>query len=189
MKKFQDQAKLVGMTVAEVAVLGGGMIVTKKFLDFNVLFKNQIEKDPKFAEKWFIKHQGAIKLVAGAIGAYYVKNPWVRMLLIGVALEGFVSEVRVLTTNKDGVSFFDKIGQGQSDLDAQLLQAAKEAEISGGQLDPASAYPTAVGQQESVTDRFPTAVGSMGESYALTNIMPGDTAVGQAPLMAAYPMF
>lgn len=121
-------AKHGAITTGEVAVMGTSMILTKKFLDARVLFAKHIEKDPAFADKWYIKHQGAVKVVGGAIAATMIKNPWIRMIAIGIALEGFITEARVLTTNKEtGVSFFESIGT--ADIDAEMLQAAKA--ISG----------------------------------------------------------
>lgn len=122
--KFKSIAKRGAMTVAEVAVVGGSMLLTTKFLDFETLFKDQIAKDPTYKDKWFIKHQGAIKLVAGATAAAYVKNPWLKLLFIGVAANGFIQEVRVLTAKDDGTNFFNQIGN--SEMDQKLLAAAND---------------------------------------------------------------
>lgn len=119
--RFMTHAKRAGMTVAEVAVVGGSMLATTKFLDFEILFKNQIEKDPTFKDKWYIKHQGAIKLVAGAAAAAYIKNPWLKLVAIGVAANGFIQEVRVLTQKEDGTNFFNQIG---NNMDQRLLELA-----------------------------------------------------------------
>ena len=126
--KFETIARRGSMTVAEVAVVGGSMLFTTKFLDFETLFKNQIEKDPTYKDRWFIRHQGAIKLVAGATAAAYVKNPWLKLLFIGVAANGFIQQTRVLTTQKDGTNFFNQIGnRNLSEMDNKLLAAAKNA--------------------------------------------------------------
>lgn len=135
---FKSQAKITAMTLGEVGVVGGSMILTSKFLDFNVLFKNQIAADPNYANKFHIKHQGAIKLVVGALAAAHIKNPWLKLLAIGVAVEGFIREVRVLTTDSAGTAFFDKIGNSNSqqnaEADARLLEIAKKMEMSGPPL-------------------------------------------------------
>lgn len=123
--KFMSHAKKAGMTVAEVGVVGGSMLLTTKFLDFEILFKNQIEKDPTYKDKWFIKHQGAIKLVAGAAAAAYIQNPWLKLVAIGVAANGFIQEVRVLTAKDDGTNFFNQIGNNQSEMDRKLLAIAE----------------------------------------------------------------
>jgi hypothetical protein len=126
--KFKSIAKRGFMTVAEVSVVGGSMLLTTKFLDFETLFKNQIAKDPTYKDKWFIKHQGAIKLVAGATAAAYVKNPWLKLLFIGVAANGFIQEVRVLTTKADGTNFFNQIGN--TEMDQRLRAAATGTPLS-----------------------------------------------------------
>lgn len=190
MAKFKDHAKVAGYTVAEVAVVGGSMLLTKKFLDFETLFKNQIAADPKYKDKFWMKHEGGIKLVAGALAASYVKNPWLKMVLIGVAVGGFIQEVRVLTTKADGSSFFDQIGQPKMGADNSLDQMMKEAadraqqelEMSG--VNSTKMYPTAVGKQMNSTRMYPTAVG-LKRIPGLGNDNPGSHAVGLAPMMKA----
>lgn len=160
-QNWKAVAKHTAVTVGEVAVLTGGIILTKKFLDFRVIFKNQIAADPKYADKFHIKHQGAIKLVGGAALACFIKNPWLRMLAIGVAIEGAITEARVLTTNSEtGVSFFDQIGAGDEDdmdglgeIDQELIDAAKQTSGTFGDR-----FQTSVGAQN-FGDRFPTSVG------------------------------
>ena len=122
---FKEKGKVIAMTGAEIGVLGGSMILTKKFLDFEVLFKNAIAKDPAYKDKWYIKHQGGVKFGAGLIAASFISNPWLKMIALGVALEGFISEVRTVTTDKEGVAFFDKIGAASTD--AELEQLARGA--------------------------------------------------------------
>lgn len=168
---FQDHAKIAGMTMAEVGVLGGGMIVTSRFLDFNVIFKNQIAADPNYVNKWHMKHQGAIKLVVGALAAAYIKNPWLKLLAIGVAVEGFIREARVLTTDSAGTSLFDKIGNTQRDqenaaADARLAELARAYEVQG----PANQYGSTVGNSVmTLTRSIPSYVaGPVSQSYGST---------------------
>ena len=135
---FKEKAKVAGMTVAEISVLTGTIVLTKKFLDFNVLFKNKIAADPTFANKWYIKHQGAIKLVGGALAAAHVDNPWLKLLFIGVAIEGAITELRTVTTDDAGVSFFDKIGRNPANdaanaqADAILIDMARKSDRTAG---------------------------------------------------------
>ena len=151
---FKEKGKMALMTGAEIGTVGASMLLTKKFLDFNTLFKNQITKDPKYAEKWFIKHQGAVKFGAGILAAIHVQNPWLRLAFIGVAVVGFIEETRVLTTQKDGTNFFDQIGAAKNKVtDAELYEAAMRA----GQ-NPTEEYPTTVGT-ENPTVEYPTTVG------------------------------
>lgn len=121
--RFKSALKNTASAVKDVAVVGGGMILTKKFLDAKVLFAKQIEKDPKFADKFFVKHQGAVKLIGGSLAAGMVKNPLLKLLFVGAAIEGFISEARTLSTNKDGVALFESIG-ADSEIDAEMLEAA-----------------------------------------------------------------
>lgn len=171
---FKEAGKHTLMTVAEIGTVGGSMILTKKFLDFNTVFKRQIEADPKYAEKFHIKHQGAIKLVGGALGASMVKNPWIKLALVGVALEGFITEARTLMTDDKGTAYFDAIGAANEDIDQEMLAAAQLTNGMG--MNPADAYPTGVSG------------GYMGaESVDLSN--PGTTYVsgmGMNPA-SAYP--
>lgn len=118
--KFKSVAKKGLMTVAEVAVITGGALLTTKFLDFNTLFKDQIAKDPTFADKWFVKYQAPIKLVAGATLAAYVKNPWMKLFFAGVAVNGAIGTVRLATAKDDGTNFFQPIGN----IDERLRQYA-----------------------------------------------------------------
>lgn len=150
-------AKHTGITVGEVGVIGFSTILTAKFIDARVLFKKQIEADPTYADKWYIKHQGALKLLGGAIGASMIKNPWLKMVFIGIALEGFITESVVLTKNKDtGVSFFDKIGASEDEINAEMMKAAQATNGVGAGYDEVSGY----------GDRYATAVSGYGDRYA-----------------------
>lgn len=169
--KFKSIGKKTFMTAAEVGVIGGGMIITKKFLDARTIFAKQIEKDPSFAEKYFVKHQGAVKLIAGGAAATMVKNPWLKLVFIGVALEGFISEARTLSTNKTtGVALFESIGAEKTDIDREMLEAARA--VRGG--DDMSGDGDISGDEDmsGEIDNFPqTAVsgkGSFGDEYGTT---------------------
>lgn len=167
---FKSIAKRGMMTVAEVGVVGTSMLLTTKFLDFEILFKNQIAKDPTYKDKWFIRHQGAIKLVAGATAAAYVKNPWLKLLFIGVAANGFIQQVRVLTTQKDGTNFFNQIGN--SEMDRKLQEAAAGVPLS----QQAQTY---VG--EPLSERWQTYVGRGVDLMQpwMTNVGQMERGVGQ----------
>ena len=112
-----------GKTMGEVAVVGGSMLMTTKFLDFETLFKDKIAADPTFKDNFFIKHQGGVKFAAGCLLAASIKNPWVKLLGIGIAGAGFIQEARVLTQSADGSNFFKQIGN--SAMDRKLLAAAQ----------------------------------------------------------------
>lgn len=160
---FKEKSKMAVMTAAEIGVVGGSMLLSQKFLDFNVLFKNQIARDPAYTEKWWMKHQGAIKFAVGVIAAIHIENPWLRLLAFGVAANGLVQEVRVLAT-KDGAPLFDKIGQ--SDLDKKLLEAARSAGAVGDRFQTMVAgpvgteYPTQVARPVDLMNDNYTSVGN-----------------------------
>lgn len=165
--KFKTALKHTGSAVKDVAIIGGGMILTKKFLDAKVLFAKQIEKDPAFANKFYVRHQGAIKLIGGALGAGMVKNPLLKLVLIGAAIEGFISEARVMTANKDGVSFFESIGDTSTDVDQEMLEAASTVKGFGedygtmvsGETDLMNYTQSAT---SGLTDDYGTMVSGMG---------------------------
>lgn len=151
-------AKEAGMTALEVGTVAGAMILTKKLLDFNILFKNKIASDPTFAQGFFIKHQGGIRFAAGLAGAAYFKNPWVKLAFIGIAAEGLITEVRALTTDAAGVAFFDKIGQADTRVtDDELLQLAAQYDNQMGATNPTTQYPTYVAWNNPTT-QYPTTV-------------------------------
>jgi hypothetical protein len=157
--KFKSALKNTGSAVKDVAIIGGGMILTKKFLDAKVLFAKQIEKDPAYADKIFIKHQGAIKLIGGALAAGMVKNPLLKLALVGVAIEGFISEARTLTTNKDGVSMFEAIGTSSSEVDQEMLEAASTVKGFGED------YGTMVSGEVDLMNYTQSAVSGFGDDY------------------------
>jgi len=175
---FKEKGKVIAMTAGEVGVVTGGMIMAAKFLDFNTLFKNQIAKDPKYADKWFIKHQGAIKFIGGLAIAAFMPNPWLKLLFLGVAAEGLLRQVRVFSTMKDGTNWLDKIGKGAntgqntSQIDQELrdagLQAEREATM--GIINPATSFPTSAGAINPSME-YVTSVGAWPPMINLSNPM------------------
>lgn len=119
--KFKSIAKKGMMTVAEVGVVTGGALLTTKFLDFNTLFATQIAADPTMKDNWYIKYQAPIKLVVGCTLAAYVKNPWLKLAFIGMAVNGAIGTVRLATAKADGTNFFNPIG---NPVDDRLRQFA-----------------------------------------------------------------
>jgi|GEM_PF-4398379 hypothetical protein len=154
---WKAHAKEAGHTILEVGALTGGMIVSKKFLDFENLFKNQIAKDPKFEDSWFMVHEGAVKLVVGVAAATFVKNPYAKFALVGLAVAGAIQEIRTVTS-MHGSPFFDAIGAAQPD--AELVEAARAFQTRGmnGYVNDA---PTAVARISGFTNENPTGVAGM----------------------------
>lgn len=133
-QKLTYVVKTAGKTGLEVAIVGGSMIATKHLLDFNKIFKKKIADDPKFAESFVIKHQGAIRLGAGLIGAAYFKNPYLKLMFLGIAVEGFITEARQLTKDASGNSAIEQIGGAPSDQD--LLEVAAQYDNNMGGYNP-----------------------------------------------------
>lgn len=144
---FKSKMKATGMTLAEVGTMGAGMIAARKFLDFETLFPNADK------EAWYIKYQGGVKLVIGAVAAAHIPNPWLKLLFIGVAGEGFIRTARQVTMNKEGVSFFEQIGKKRTgaaatDDDQKMLDAARAINNANGNaanvpaLNPTQQYPS-----------------------------------------------
>lgn len=97
-----------------------GVIGAQKFLDAKTFFK---DKDPNL---WYIKHEGALKFGGVVITLAMWKKcpPMVKYLLYGVAIQGLIKEVRVLTTDTAGKTFVDQIGAGE--YDAAITQMAQD---------------------------------------------------------------
>ena len=119
--KLMYVVKKAAVTGGEVAVVGASMIATKHLLDFNKIFKKKIENDPAFADKWFMKHQGLIRFGVGCTAAYFIKNPWLKLVAMGVAIEGAITEGRYLSNNT-----IEAIGQNNAPDDAEMMRVAAE---------------------------------------------------------------
>ncbi len=135
---FKGKAKDFGKGVMDNGkpiLLGtAGVIVGQKFLDFKTLFPNVAP------DKFFIKHEGAIKIGAIVVTlAMWKKCPdMLKWLLIGVAIQGGIKAVRQYTMNDAGKAFVDQIGAGNFDKDILSLAA----------------------QIKNVTTQYPTTVGA-----------------------------
>ena len=83
-----------------------------------------------------MKHQGAVKVAAGVVAASMIKNPWLKMICIGVAIEGAITEARLLTADKDtGISFFEQIGANETEIDREMMDAAAQVKGYGDRFD------------------------------------------------------
>lgn len=115
-----------------IVLATAGVVGAQKFLDFKTLFPNV---DPN---KFFIKHEGAIKLGGVIVTLSMWKNcpEWLKWVLIGVAIQGGIKATRQYTMNAEGTSFVNQIGAGQ--YDAEIAAAAKEI------VNAANEFPTGV---------------------------------------------
>ena len=169
---FKHQLKEIGHTAVEVAVLTGGAIVSKKFMDFKTLFKNQIAADPLYLNKFWMVHEGGVKFAVGLAGASYFKNPYVKWAFIGVAVAGAFQEVRHLTA-QGGAPIFDPIGN-RGEPDAELVEAARNFMTRGTRYNAVSG---------SFVNDAPSAVANIAGRYDLdTDMAVGATMMG-GPMM------
>jgi|SRR6185312_3356338 len=157
---FAEKGKIALMTGGEVIVLSGSMILTKKFLDFKELFKDKIAADPTYADKWYIKHQGAIKAFVGVVAAAYIEQPWLRLIAIGVALEGAITEIREFSKDSAGKPMFDAIGAANNPVDQELMLLAQQ-------------YDNQLNGTSGVVDQYTTAVAGVNTVDAYTTAVAG----------------
>ena len=110
---FKSATKNIGTEAADLGLMIGGAVASKKFLDFSNLsfFKDAAAKDPKAWQAQAIKYQGGVKIIGGLVGRKYVKNKYVKSLLTGVAFEGGLNLLRQFTQKSDGSNYIDPIGQ------------------------------------------------------------------------------
>ena len=173
--KFKSFGKDAGHIAMEAGLVAGGAILTAKFLDFETLWEKKIEADPTYADKWFIKHQGAVKAGIGIAGGamFWNKLPnWGKALLLGLVVQGAVQEVGTLATDKDGVKFFNPIGRnGNGGADLTALNKLLEDAAAMNGMNPTTEFPTNVSGPNAnpavdLTMDASTAVSGMGNTGA-----------------------
>lgn len=142
----------------DVLLIGTGIVATQKFADFKTLFPNV---DPN---KFWMKHEGGIKFGAALITlAAFKKMPgWLQCLVMGVAIQGGIKELRTLTMNEAGESFVKSIGDG--DYNQQINDLAEEIKKAGmSGINPTSQGYSAV-----------SGVNPTGQGYSAVSGMGGD---------------
>lgn len=138
---FTKTLKSIAWTEAEVGTMVAGAVLTSQFLDDTKIFKDQYAKNPQWFNgarddaPFYIKWSGALKAGGALYATTFVKNPWVKLLLMGVAFAGTTQQVRVLTYNKTKSDYrLNAIGQGNtSQLDEELRQLADQYRDTRGQ--------------------------------------------------------
>lgn len=168
MAEFMTHFKKAAWTEAEVGVIMAGGVLTARFLDDTKIFKDQFAKNPAWFQgsregaPFYIKWSGGIKALGALTAATYVKNPWIKLLLMGVALHGTLQQVRVITYDKTKGSFrVDQIGyRNQSELDTELRRLAEQHRGMNGPV-----YIQAPEQAEPLSQRYDTAVAYAGNRY------------------------
>ena len=148
---FKTFGKEAGKEGINILAITAGTLVTAKFLNFEDL----MPAAPKDA--FYIKHQGGIKAVgAFVILSMFPKIPtWGKMLIMGVAIEGAIREVRVLTGGEEK-TMFSKIGADETATDEAIDEAAN---VITQQYAPAVAGGEAY---ENMQDNSQSAVAGMG---------------------------
>lgn len=182
MAEFKAHANAAVMTGAEVGAMSVGAIIGVKWLSRDHIFrKSQEGVEPEmwefregYDEKSFAyRHWGGIKFAGAAFLSTYVENPWLKLIIIGIAIEGAIQELRVLSHSEEDDKFaFEKIGANE-DVNQQLKDAAKNYLTQGVTDQYSSAvgavtdqYSSAVGMPMLQDNSVPYGVGAMGELYS-----------------------
>ena len=123
---FKTATKNISTEAADLGLMIGGAVVSKKFLDFSNLsfFKDGATKDPKGWQAKAIKYQGGIKLVGGLVARKYVKNKYLKSALTGIAFEGGLNLLRQFTQKQDGTNMIDQIGNDPGEQRSEMDQSA-----------------------------------------------------------------
>jgi hypothetical protein len=146
---FEQHLKSAAWTGAEVgAVIAGGIAATK-FLDHTKVFKEDFAANPGWfidgreGAKFMIKHWGAIKAGGALLASTYVTNPWLKLFLMGVAVQGGLEELRMLTWDKNKQVYrFDQLGAGDvKQLDTELKALADQYRTTQGGPDSGVSKP------------------------------------------------
>lgn len=153
---FKDMTKRVKDPAMAIGLGTAGCIIGQKFFDFKTMFP---QVDPN---KWYMKHEGAIK-VGGVLVTFMIwKNmpSWAKYLLIGLAIQGAIKEVRVLTMGDNGKAFVDQIGANNMDEAMRVLaeQVKNAAQIEGPAFDAG----TGVGQRTLETQVMGMGINGLG---------------------------
>lgn len=153
---LQQMGKNLSEPGAQMAVMTASILAAQKFADVKKIFPNV---DP---EKWYIKHQGLLKVGGVLITmAMWNKMPKeVRWILMGLAIQGAIQAAVQYTKGETGESFFQQIGNNNQRIatDEEMEAAAKEI------LDATNQYPSGVA---GVVTNMPTGVGAGYGSQAL----------------------
>jgi hypothetical protein len=135
MADFMAHLKNAAWTELEVGAVVVGGVAATKWLSAKKVFKDEFSKNPQ----WFdgdrpgapfkIKWWGGIKAGGAIVASTYVTNPWFKLILMGIAVQGTVEQLRVLTYNVKKQSYkIDEIGANanQAEIDRQLAEQAEK---------------------------------------------------------------
>jgi hypothetical protein len=150
----------------EVGALIAGAVVTTKFLDEHKVFKDEFTAHPE----WFdgnrdgapfkIKYFPGMVAGGALFASTYIRNPWVKLALMGVAFAGGVKQLRILTWDKDKSKFrFERIGAEGQDAELKALAEEYRAKMNGPEYVSRPEY---VEGQNNFGDRYESAIAAYG---------------------------
>jgi hypothetical protein len=174
MNKIQLHAKdfmgTATTNVKHVAVLGGSMIISQKFIDLKAIadrFNIKVESG-SMIEK-VITHQGAIKFLLPIIILHFTRNKSIskhelfKWAMLGLMLQGMLQEANQLSGGKSGQI-------GDDNLDEQMRKAAEEIKqgMHGEYLgdNPTTQYIPSVQGTNPTTEYIPSVQGAYMETGA-----------------------
>lgn len=118
MGKFEDHAKVAAWTAAEIGVATAAAVAASHWFSGEKFFDKDYDPVNKFHHKFF----GGLKFVGACGLSTMVDNPWAKIALIGVGVQG-LSEQMQISLGPDRVQ---KIGGKEDDLNKKLEELAKE---------------------------------------------------------------
>ena len=200
---IEQRLKSVAWTEAEVGVVIAGAVIGGQFMDDRKLFKKKFAEHPEWFEAdrheapFMIKWSGAIKAGGALFATTYVKNPWVKLFLMGVAFQGTLQQARILTWDKEKNHHrIDRVGAGNmKDLDAKLRAAAEQYRMKGPEyvngpdyvsgIPPGERYESSVAFNPDVplSERYQ---GSVAGVYDETDLRVGRFSLGSDDSVQAY---
>ena len=150
------------------AVIAGAVLVTEFLPDHKIWKKHYVSnpewfRDGRHGAPFMIRWAGGIKAVSALYLSTYTTNPWVKLILMGIAFQGTLQQVRVLTWDaKKNQQRFNTIGDA-TQLDAQLKNLAEKYRTQGpeyieGFRELGDRYTTQVAGTEIQADRYSTQV-------------------------------
>lgn len=136
----EKMLKDVLWTEAEVGAMVVGAVASTKLLDERKIFKDDFAQHPEWFAgprtnaPWYIKYAGGGKAIAAVFASHQIKEPWLKLLLYGVAIQGTIQEGRRITWNADANDYRYAGIQGGSKtatLDAKLKEMAQNYSATG----------------------------------------------------------
>jgi len=132
-------------TELEVSAIVAGAVAANQLADETKIFKKDFEQHPDWFKAdrkdapWHIKFFPGMKALAAVyVATNMVKNPWIKLLLYGVAFQGTLQQVRIFTWDAEkGEGMVKEIGQASTaaELDRKLREIAEGDRMSGPEED------------------------------------------------------